>query len=456
MASELQTFTVSEVIDRGPLSRFQIWTIVLCGIVLTLDGFDAQSIGFLAPSISSTLVIPVKTFGPIFGASLFGLMIAAMATGPIADRWGRKWPVISSTLLFAVFSLLTAHVMSFNQLLIFRFLTGLGLGGAMPNVVAIASEYSPKRLMPLFVAALFAGMPFGGFICGTASSLLIPTLGWRSVFYLGGILPLLVAVLSVWTLPESVRFLSARGADPRKIAAIMSRISHGLSGASVTFSPARGKRREGVPVKHLFTEGRAAGTVLLWIPFFMNLLILYFVVSWLPALLRQSGMSVTAGVTATAVFSLGGIVGSLSEGPLMGLFSAYMLLLVEFILCALFIASLAFVPASFFLIAIVTFLLGFFVIGAQAGINVLAASFYPTTVRSTGLGWALGIGRIGSIVGPVLAGMMLSIGWHPHQIFLAGAIPALIAAAAVMLSRWAGGAVDAYRLEANADLFEMP
>ena len=450
MADQLGTLTAGEIIDQRPLSSFQVWTIVLCGVVLTLDGFDAQSIGFLAPSISQTLDIPLKVFGPIFSSSLFGLMIAAMAAGPIADRWGRKWPVISSTLLFAVFSILNAHAASFNQLLVFRFLTGLGLGGAMPNVVAIASEYSPRRLLPFFVAALFAGMPLGGFICGAASSLLIPTLGWRAVFYVGGILPLVVAALSVKNLPESVRFLSASGAGSDKIAGILSRISPEFANAPVP--PAREKLREGVPVKYLFTEGRAGGTFLLWVPFFMNLLILYFVVSWLPALLRESGMSVTAGVTATALFSLGGIAGSLIEGPLMNLFGAYWLLVVEFALCAVLIASLGLITASFVLIATVTFLLGFFVTGAQAGINVLAASFYPTAIRSTGLGWALGVGRVGSIVGPVIAGMMLSIGWRPHQILLAGAIPALIATAAVLLSRRLGGSVDAYRPEANLEL----
>ncbi len=449
MAIEPVTRTVNEIIDQQPVGRFQIWTIVLCGIVLILDGFDAQTIGFLAPSISQSLNIPLKVFGPIFSASLFGLMIAAMAAGPIADRWGRKWPVVSSTLLFAVFSILTAHVTSFNQLLVFRFLTGIGLGGAMPNVVAIASEYSPKRLLPLFVAALFAGMPLGGVICGTASSVLIPTLGWRSVFYLGGILPLAVAVLSIRKLPESVRFLSARGGDPDRIARIMAHISPEFVTASVEFPPSREKMRKGGPVKHLFTEGRAAGTILLWIPFFMNLLILYFVVSWLPALLRESGMSVADGVTATTLFSLGGIVGSLTEGPLMNRFRAYWLLVVEFGLCAVLIASLGLITASFLLIAAVALLLGFFVTGAQAGINVLAASFYPTAIRSTGLGWALGIGRVGSIVGPVLAGVMLSIGWQPRQILIAGAVPALIAALTVFLSRWVGGTVDAYRPEAD-------
>jgi AAHS family 4-hydroxybenzoate transporter-like MFS transporter len=453
VATEPVSLTVNEIIDLQPVRPFQIWTIVLCGVVLVLDGFDAQTIGFLAPSVSQSLHIPLNAFGPIFSASLVGLMIAAMATGPIADRWGRKWPVIASTLLFAVFSILTAQVRSFNQLLVFRFLTGVGLGGAMPNVVAIASEYSPKRLLPLFVAALFAGMPLGGFICGTASSFLIPTVGWRPVFYLGGILPLAVAALSIGKLPESVRFLSARGVGSDRISQIMSKISPELANVSIRPQASHDPSPKGGTVRHLFSESRAAGTILLWIPFFMNLLILYFVVNWLPALLRESGMSVRNGVTATALFSLGGIAGSLAEGPLMKVFRASWLLVVEFGLCAALMGSLGLITNSFILIAAVSCLLGFFVTGAQAGINVLAASFYPTAVRSTGLGWALGVGRLGSIVGPLLAGMMLSFGWQPRQLLIAGAVPALIAASTVLLSKWVCGTVDAYRLE--ADVAEM-
>jgi MFS transporter, AAHS family, 4-hydroxybenzoate transporter len=454
VASISRPLTVGEIIDQRPLSRFQIWTITLCGVVLVLDGFDAQTIGFLAPSISETLSIPLKTFGPIFSASLFGLMIAAMATGPVADRWGRKWPVVISAITFGIFAVLTARATSFNQLLVFRFLTGLGLGGAMPNVVSLACEYSPKRLQTVVVAALFAGMPSGGFVCGMASSALIPTLGWRSVFYIGGLLPFGVALLLIKMLPESVRFLSVRGGDPRKISRIMARISPELTDASVTQPVAPDQaieqRLEGLPVKHLFTEGRAAGTILLWVPFFMNLLILYFVVNWLPALLRQSGMSISAGVTATSLFSLGGIAGTLVEGPLMNACGAYVLLLAEFGLCALFIGSLAFVTASFPLIVTVTFVLGFCVTGAQGGINALAASFYPTSIRSTGVGWALGVGRIGSIVGPVLAGMMLSLGWSPQQVFLAGVVPAFCAAIAVLVGNRLRGSADAYHPELDA------
>ena len=447
MAIAAQPLTANQLLDQRPLGRFQIWLVVLCGVVLVLDGFDAQIIGFLAPSISDSLKIPVKGFGPIFSASLFGLMIAAMATGPIADRWGRRWPVIASTITFAIFALLTARATSFNQLLAFRFLTGLGLGGAMPNVVALASEYVPWRLQRSFVSMLFAGMPLGGFLVGMISSEVAPRWGWQAVFYLGGILPLLLAVFLIAVLPESVRFLGARGQDPGKIAKILARISPDLANVPIATSPADKEAQEGLPVKHLFTEGRAVGTVLLWIPFFMNLLLLYFVVSWMPALLRQAGLSVKVGVVATALFSLAGIVGCFVEGPLMELCGAYAILLIEFASCALLIASLAFVARSVALVFGVTSLLGFCVTGIQGGINALAASFYPTAIRSTGIGWALGVGRVGSIVGPIIAGSLLSIGWRPQQIFLSAVVPALCAAGAVLLTKLVKTEQNAYGAE---------
>jgi AAHS family 4-hydroxybenzoate transporter-like MFS transporter len=436
---------VSDIIDNRPLSLFQIRTILLGGLVLFADGFDAQTIGFLATPIAESRDIPVTSFGPIFSASLIGLMIAAMLAGPIADRWGRKWPIIFSTLVFAVFSVMTALSTSFNQLLIFRFLTGLGLGGALPNVVALSSEYVPKRLMAVLVAVLFCGLPLGGFICGMLSSVLLPVWGWQSVFYIGGALPFLLSLLLIPLLPESVRFLSQRGDNPRKIAKLMAPIAPEMDTDSDQPSFAAPVAvSKGVSVKYLFTEGRIVGTFLLWIPNFMNLLLMYVIVNWLPALLRASGMSVSDGVTATSFFSLGGILGTLTEGFLIKFGGPYRILLAEFGLCVLFVASMAMMAHSWPAVIILAFLLGFLVIGAQAGLNVLAANFYPTSIRSTGVGWALGIGRIGSIVGPILAGLLLSMEWQPWQVLLSGAIPALFALGAILLVRWAPSGESPY------------
>jgi AAHS family 4-hydroxybenzoate transporter-like MFS transporter len=441
-----RALTVGEIIDQRPLSRFQVLTILLCGSVLVLDGFDAQSLGFLAPSMARTLGVPVSTFGPIFGAALFGLMISAMTAGPVADRWGRKWPVVLCTMMFGAFTVLTARATSFNELLAFRFLTGLGLGGAMPNVVALTSEYAPRRLRSTFVSMLFCGMPLGALLGGLVGSVMLPRWGWQSVLYVGGLLPFALALALIGVLPESVRFLSVTAADPSKVRRILSRISPDLAAVPAESLSSPDDRRKGIPVKYLFTEGRAIGTLLLWVPYFMNLLIIYFIVSWLPALLQQVEMPVSAGINAILLFSLGGVVGSLAEGRLMNRLGALIVLVAEFAISTVLIGSLAF-TASLPLIMSVTFALGFTVQGAQGGLNALVASFYPTAIRSTGIGWALGIGRIGSIVGPVLGGVMLSAGWHPRQIFLAGVIPALCAAVAITITGRLRGGESVYRPE---------
>lgn len=437
------------------MSRFQIRVMVLCGLILFLDGFDAQTIGFLAPFIIESTGIPEATFGPIFSASLFGLMIAAMSAGPIADRWGRKWPIIISTLTLAVFSLLTAHASSFNEFLIYRFLTGLGLGGALPNVVALSSEYVPKRLMAILVAVLFCGLPLGGFICGMLSAAIAPVWGWQPVFYLGGIFPLVLSFFLIGFLPESVRFLSQRKADPQKIAKLLAPIAPEFR-PDITREHAESPRSEsevkhkGMSVKYLFTDGRAMGTILLWIPNFMNLLLMYVIVNWLPILLSAAGMSNSDGVTATSFFSLGGIVGTLAEGFLIKYGGSFRVLLAQFGLCGLFIALMALMVDVWLLVTVLAFFLGFMVIGAQAGLNVLAAQFYPTSIRSTGVGWALGMGRIGSIVGPNLAGMLRSKDWLPGQVLLAGVIPALFAFASILLGRLAPGGQTPYRAKLDS------
>jgi MFS transporter, AAHS family, 4-hydroxybenzoate transporter len=392
------------------MSPRQIRTIALCAIVVILDGFDTQCMGFLVPVISETLHVALPSFGPVLSAALVGLMVAAMASGPIADRWGRRWVVIVSVLVFALFALLTARANTLQELVVCRFLTGLGLGGAMPNAVALTSEFTPKRLQAIVIGAVFTGMPAGAVVASQAAAFMIPRWGWRSVFVLGGALPLVLAVALVVLLPESAEWIAARAGG----------------GAAAA--------RRAAPVRDLFSEGRAAGTLLLWVPFFMNLLILYFVLSWLPSLLRQSGLSVAAGVQAVASFSLGGMIGTLAQGHVMRAIGTRTALIGEFALCLLLIPSLASSAGSPALMLAIVFVLGICVQGAQAGLNALAAMFYPTAMRATGIGWALGVGRVGSIVGPSVGGLLLSLQWTPDRIFMAGMAPATCAAAAIVIA----------------------
>ncbi|MGA9884341.1 MAG: MFS transporter [Candidatus Acidiferrales bacterium] len=440
--------SVGEVIDQRPLGGFQIWTIVLCGVVLTLDGYDGLVMGFTTTPIANSTHIALPAFGPILSASLLGLMIATLATGPIADRLGRKWVIIISELVFAIFTLLTGRAHTYEELLSYRFLTGLGLGGAMPNVVALASEYSPKRLVPVVVSILFAGMPLGGTACGVVARQLLATRGWRSVFYVGGVVPIVVALVLVLGLPESARFLAARKKDPHRIARILARVAPGYDPARVDFSKTTDEvARKGVPVKHLFTEGRAAGTLLLWIPNFMNLLLIYFINSWLPTLLKQAGMTLSQGVLAASVVSFGGIFACLLEGSLINAAGAFRVLLWEFLLASLSMVGVGFFMHPFPLALAVAFVMGFLVIGTQAGLNALAAKFYPTPIRSTGVGWALGVGRVGSVVGPIVGGLMIGAGWSPKEIIVSGAICGVLGWLAIWLSKFLRGVSTAYQAE---------
>jgi len=426
--------TFSEVIDRRAISPFQYAVFILCGLVLVLDGFATQSIGFLAPSIADSIHVPVRTFGPAFASALIGLMVSSLCAGPIADRLGRKWPIVVSTVTFATFTIATAQASSLEQLVVIRFLTGLGLGGALPNAVALASEYAPTRVRRILVTVISCGMPLGALLGGLISAAMIPVWGWQSVFYAGGILPLLLALVLIRKLPESILFLGIRSATAVKAVAILSRIAPELGSDAIDYSSGRRAGLGRAPILALFLEGRAVGTILLWVPFFMNLLTIYFVVSWLPALLRQAAAPITTGIVAISLFSLGGIAGSLVQGKLMTRWGDYRILQAEFIVTVGLMAGLAY-AATWGAIMAMGLLLGCFIQGAQAGLNALSVRYYPTAMRATGVGWALGVGRLGSIVGPVLGGLLLAREWSPREILLAGGMPAVVAAIALLMSQ---------------------
>jgi AAHS family 4-hydroxybenzoate transporter-like MFS transporter len=425
---------VSELIDHAPVGAFQRRAIALCALVAILDGFDTQSIAFVAPVIVKQWGLDLAAFGPVFGAGLLGLMFGALLFGPVADRIGRKGVIVLSTAWFGVFSVLTAMAGSPGELLALRFLTGLGLGGAMPNIIALTSEYAPARLRATLVTLMFCGFPLGAVLGGLVSAQVIAAFGWPSVFLLGGILPLLLVPVLVLALPESLRYLVAKGKEANQWS-ILARIGHGTSIVPGERLVLPERRLEGVPVKHLFLEGRLVGTALLWVVFFSNLLILYFLINWLPSVLQAAELPLEKAIIGTVVLNAGGIAGGLALGWLVDRRGPFGILLAAYCLAAIFVAAIGSVGAAVGVIMAVVFAAGFFVIGSQFCMNALAASAYPTSVRATGIGWALGIGRVGSVIGPIIGGMLLSLGWTPNALFLAAALPAGVAAIAVALLR---------------------
>jgi AAHS family 4-hydroxybenzoate transporter-like MFS transporter len=424
---------VTAVLDRENFSAYFIFIVCLCAVVAMLDGFDTQAIAFVAPVIASQWGLDLAAFGPIFGAGLFGLMIGALVFGPIADRFGRRLVIIASVLLFGVFALLTVSARSFGMLLLLRFLTGLGLGGAMPNVIAITSEYSPARLRATMITVMFCGFPLGAVLGGLIGSRMIPAFGWQSIFYLGGALPLVLVPILMAVLPESIRYLVSRGAQPARVAHVLNRISRSRAfRADQTFVMAE-TAAPGFPVQHLFKDGRTSTTLLLWLSFFMNLLMLYFLVNWLPSVLRQTGVPVERAIISIALLNLGGIVGGILIARIIDRFGPFSVLTVAFIGAALFTSVIGMAGGSFAPLMVIVFLAGFFVIGAQFGLNAVAASAYPTAIRSTGVGWALGIGRVGSIIGPLAGGVLIAARFGVRELFWVSAIPAVVSAVAILL-----------------------
>jgi MFS transporter, AAHS family, 4-hydroxybenzoate transporter len=430
---------VIEFIDDRPVGGFHIRLLLTCAAVLFLDGFDTQAMGYVAPALAKEWGLGKAALGPVFSAGLFGLMVGALVFGPLADRIGRKTIIIGSTLAFGLGALVTAVVQDVNMLLIVRFLTGLGLGGAMPNVIAMTSEFNPHRRRATMVMITFCGFSVGAALGGLLAADLIPRFGWRSVFIVGGVAPLVMVPILASRLPESVRFLALKGNASARVADLLRLIDPKAAFAADTAFVVQESHLTGLPVAHLFREGRTAVTLLLWVVFFMSLLDLYFLANWLPTVLNDLGASVSQAVVIGSMLQVGGVVGTFALGSLIDRFSFRALALVYF--AAVFaVGAIGQLGHSRALVTVAIFAAGFCIVGGQIAANALAASFYPTSVKATGVGWALGIGRIGSIVGPVVGGVLLEQKWSAASVFVAAAAAALCAAcAALWLSRLTGG-----------------
>lgn len=419
--------------DGVPFSRFQFKVVALCALIAILDGFDTQSIGYAAPRIADDWGIQSAAFGPIFSAGLFGLAAGNLIFGPIADKLGRKPVIVIATAVFGSLTLLTAWVDTLNQLLILRFLAGIGLGAALPNIIALTCEYAPTRLRATAVMIMICGFPLGSTIGGLISAPLMDAFGWRAIFIMGGIIPLLLLPLLLSSLPESIRFLALGGHSHEKIGQILHQIVPGASVADfiADIRAEKSVAPQGNTVPQLFTGGRAATTALLWFAFFNSLLVYYFLVTWLPTLIHDAGQSLNLAILATAVLNLGGVAGAFVLARFLDKYSPFIVLGLTYTASAIFVAMLAFGATIVPILIVAAALCGFAASGGAIGSNALAAALYPTPIRSTGVGWALGVGRAGAILGPLIAGFLLGFGWTPKAIILSAALPALAASAAV-------------------------
>ncbi|WP_172177326.1 MFS transporter [Paraburkholderia elongata] len=421
------------IIDQGGVKGLQIVIFLLCGLIAMIDGFDTQAIAFVAPQIIGTWHVAPATFGRVFGAGLLGGLVGALVLGAAGDRFGRKTTMSGSVLLFAIASLSTPFAQSIGELTALRLVTGVGLGGALPAFVSLTSEYAPRRLRSTLVGMMFCGFPLGAVVGGVASAALIPAFGWKSVFYAGGALPLLILPLFLAVAPESVRYLALRD-NQEAIARILRRLN-----AHAQWNGQIGSHSHALhsQVSSLFRNGRAATTLLLWIAFFLSLLLTYFLINWIPVVARGNGLNIEQAVLAVSMLNLGAVTGCVALGRLSDRFGAPSVISAAYLAGALAIMAIGFVGWSPELLYVMTFVAGAFSLGAQMCTVALCAVYYDTFLRATGIGWAMGIGWIGAIVGPVLGGVLLGTGVTAGTLFLvAGATSAGAAVAVLILGRF--------------------
>lgn len=427
-----RTIDVQDFINTHKLSRLQIVTLLLCFLIVAVDGFDTAAIGFIAPAIRKEWQLGAAQLAPVFGAGLAGLMAGAFVFGPLADRFGRKSVLMVCVGFFGLASLVSASSDSLAALIAWRFLTGLGLGGAMPNSVTLSSEYAPEKHRSVLVTTMFCGFTLGSALGGVAAAYIVADLGWRAVLVTGGLLPLVLLPLLAWALPESVRYLVLQGAAAGRVRRILQRIAPASVPADAGFSVPE-KKRPGFPVRHLFDADLRVGTLLLWTSFFMSLLVIYLLSSWLPTVISSTGMSLKDASLVTAMFQVGGTVGAIGLGQWMDRSNPRRVLAWAYALASVFVAAIGSSAGQTGWLVAAVFGAGFCVSGGQVGANALAAAFYPTHSRATGVAWASGIGRIGSVLGSMTGGWMLALGLGLPTVFLLVALPPLISAACLML-----------------------
>ncbi|MGL4409610.1 MAG: MFS transporter [Zoogloea sp.] len=431
-----KTIDIQKFIDEKPFSRFQWGVFLISFLIILIDGFDTAAIGYIAPSLLKEWSITKPELAPVLSAALAGLAVGAVFIGPLADRLGRKFLVTAAVVLFGAASLISAQAGSLSDLITWRFITGLGLGAAMPLAVTLSSEFAPTRRRGVLTSAMFTGFPLGAALGGMLAAWIIPQWGWRAVLVLGGVLPIVLAVAMIFLLPESVRYLVARHAPVERIRAVLKRISAEaadavafVSGeAQALLSSDAGKRGVGL----ILSRSYVIGSVMLWLTYGMGIVIFYALINWMPILLKDGGLDPKTAVLVTSLFPLGG-VGAVFLGLLMDRFNANRVIMFGYLITAACVYAIGQVVGDLGLLVTMVFIGGAVMNTTQSSLPALAASFYPTAGRATGVAWMMAIGRIGAVIAPFLVAELQRRHFDFAQIFTVLAVPGLVAALALFI-----------------------
>lgn len=430
-----QSVNVAQLVDERPVSAFHVILVAFSFLIVLSDGYDITAIAFAAPHLIREWAITDRSaLGPVFSASLFGILVGSPLFGYVGDRYGRKAATIASCVTFGVFTLAAAWSSSLAEMLWLRALAGLGLGGLMPNMIALTGEYAPRRYRATLIILMFCGVTLGGAVPGAIANWLVPTYGWRIIFVIGGVLPIVLAVCAAVWLPESAKFLVLKN-DRARTVAMLARLAPDVPiGPDTQLVVPQEKAYAGFSPADLFRDGMALITPLLWLCFAVNLMGFYFLISWMPTLLTgQKILAPGDAATATALIQIGGTIGGFLLCRPMDTkgFAPVALLFVAAVPCVALIGYAA--AYSWTALMVMVFLAGFCVLGLQFGLNAASAMIYPTAFRSNGSGWAFGVGRFGSILGPILGGYLIAMQLSLDKLFLLAAIPFAVGAVACLV-----------------------
>lgn len=428
------SISIPELLDRTRLSAFQWRVFVLCFLVAILDGFDTQAIAFTGPSITQAFGLGAGALAPILTAGIVGMVIGAMGLGLLGDKFGRRPTIIGSVALFGVASLATAFAQTTEQILVLRFIAGLGMGGATPVVLSLAAEYGPARHRGTIMTTVLLGLPAGAILGGLLAAKMLPVIGWQGIFAVGGIVPLILLVVLLTSLPESLHFLARRSTESgrRKIEQIVARITH---------QPAVADSRYSVPeqalktrVSSLFSAGLARNTLGIWTVYLFNWVAWFMFLSWLPTVLKASGLPVEQAPMGTVAVNTVFVLCAIPLSIVLPKINTRLLLLALFVFGIVLCLGLANSGQNWTLVFILAGLAGLGIGGQQIVLNYMVAQAYPTALRATATGWAIALGRVGAIIGSASGGWFLEQG-GPAGYYLALIGPLAIAAAGLMIIR---------------------
>jgi len=449
----MRQIDVHKLADEARFNRFHGLVLFWCALIIIFDGYDLAVVGIALPSIMKDLAVDPTRAGFMISSALFGMVFGAISLGTIADRIGRRKTMAICVVMFSVFTAAAGLARDPVTFGIARFLAGIGIGGVMPNVVAHMTEYSPRKIRATLVTLMFSGYAVGGVVAAILGKGLIETYGWQSVFFAAG-LPVILIPLILRSLPESMPFLLAKGRhdELKTIAAKLE--SNYQPAATDRFTVPAEDKADSAPIRHLFMEGRGFSTVMFWIAFFMCLFMVYALSSWLTKLMAGAGYSLGSALTFVLVLNIGAVVGAVGGGWLADRFHIKVVLAAMYGMAAISITLLGFPMSTPALFAVVG-LAGASTIGTQIVANAYTGQFYPMAIRSTGLGWALGIGRTGAILAPIVIGILVSLKLPLQQNFMAIAVPAVIGMIAVLLIDHRRSA-SAHHVDVTAEPPESP